>query len=262
LTHRVAHFDFTDSVVLVTGGGTGIGRAVATAFDAAGATVVVAGRRPEPLESVVSASRTGRARALPVDIGEADDVARLVEDVVTTEGRLDVVVSNAGSYFGGSVDEVTPEQWRSMVSANVDGFFNLARSSFPHLVASVGNLVAVSSVSGLRGDWGQAPYNATKGAVTMFVQALALDWGRSGVRVNGIAPSLTDTPTTHDFVADAVVAPQFEARTALGRLGTPDDMAGPVLFLASDAAAYVTGTILPVDGGTSASSGQAHLAAD
>ena len=260
MSEAAVHFDFTDRVVLVTGGGTGIGRAVARAFDAAGARVVVAGRRREPLDEVVSESRTGRSTAHSVDLGVADDVDRLLDEVISTEGRLDVVVSNAGLYVGGSVDEVTRDQWRDMVSTNIEGLFNLTRSCFPHLAACRGSLVAVSSVSGLRGDWSQAPYNATKGAVSQMVRSLALDWGPAGVRVNAIAPSLTDTAATHDLVVDDVLAPQFAARTGLGRLGTPEDMAGPVLFLASEAAAYVTGVILPVDGGTSASSGQAHVA--
>ena len=168
-------------------------------------------------------------------------------------------MSNAGKYIGGTVHEITDADWRTMISTNVDGLFHLARVAYPELVRSRGSLVAVSSVSGVRGDWGQAPYNASKGAVTLLVQSLALDWGRSGVRVNAIAPSLTDTDATHDLVMDRAMASQFEARTALGRLATPEDMAAAVLFLASDAAEYITGAVLPVDGGTSASSGQAYL---
>lgn len=120
-------------------------------------------------------------------------------------------------------------------------------------------MVAVSSVSGLAGDWGQAGYNATKAAVSNFVRSLALDWGSRGVRLNAVAPALTVTPTTSALAESPEVTRLFANRTALGRIGQPDDIAPAVLFLASDAAAYITGVILPVDGGTTASSGQAHI---
>lgn len=253
-------FDFSGSVVLVTGGGAGIGRSIALAFDAAGATVVVTGRGTDSLDSVVAEADSSRMFAHQADVSSSSSVQGLIDGVLRDHGQIDVVVSNAGKYIGGSVHDVTDDDWQTMLSTNVNGLFNLARACYEPLVQAQGNLVAVSSVSGLAGDWGQAPYNATKGAVSQLVKSLALDWGEAGVRVNAIAPSLTDTGATHGLVVDELLAPQFEARTALGRLGTPDDMAGPVMFLASPAAAYVTGTILPVDGGTMASSGQAHVA--
>lgn len=259
MSARNATFEFQGSVVLVTGGGSGIGRAVARAFDEAGATVVITGRRSQPLQDVVDASASGRVHALEADVGRLEEVHRLVAEVVATYGKIDVVVSNAGKYVGGSIHEIEESDWRAMLGSNVEGLFNLAKVTFPELERTQGSLVAVSSVSGLRGDWGQAPYNATKGAVSQLVRCLALDWGASGVRVNAIAPSLTDTEATHDLVMDREMATQFAARTALGRLAEPEDMAPAVLFLASRAAAYITGVILPVDGGTSASSGQAHV---
>lgn len=254
-----ATFDFQGSVVLVTGAGSGIGRAVARAFDDAGATVVLTGRRLEPLQDEASASCSGRVHAVRADVSRLEEVQRLVSEIVADHGRLDVVVSNAGKYVGGTIDQVAQSEWRAMLETNVEGLFNVAKASFAELARTQGSLVAVSSVSGLRGDWGQVAYNATKGAVTQLVLSLALDWGAAGVRVNAIAPSLTDTPATHDFVADRAMAEQFEARTALGRLAEPEDMAPAVLFLASREASYITGAVVPVDGGTSASSGQAHL---
>lgn len=252
-------FDFSGSVVLVTGGGAGIGRSIALAFDQAGATVVVTGRGLDALNSVIAEAGSGRMHAHQADMSSMSSVQDLIDEVLRVHGQIDVVVSNAGKYIGGSVNDVSDDEWQTMLSTNVNGLFNLARACYEPLVQSQGNLVAVSSVSGLAGDWGQAPYNATKGAVSQLVKSLALDWGEVGVRVNAIAPSLTDTDATHDLVVDELLGPQFAARTALGRLGTPEDMAGPVMFLASPAAAYVTGTVLPVDGGTMASSGQAHV---
>jgi meso-butanediol dehydrogenase/(S,S)-butanediol dehydrogenase/diacetyl reductase len=122
-----------------------------------------------------------------------------------------------------------------------------------------GSLVAVSSVSGLAGDWNQAGYNATKGALSNFVRSLALDWGTRGVRLNAVAPSLTATDPVRLLTENEALLAKAIDRTALGRIAQPSDIAPAVLFLASGAARYITGVILPVDGGTSAATGQAHL---
>jgi meso-butanediol dehydrogenase / (S,S)-butanediol dehydrogenase / diacetyl reductase len=253
-----ANFDFSESVVLITGGGTGIGRAIADAFVDAGASVVVTGRRREPLDAFVTAN-PGRAVAAPADMSVGTEVERVVSETVERFSRLDVVVSNAAAYVPGELTDLSDEDWVSMRSVNIDGFFHLAKAALPHLERSAGTLVAVSSVSGLAGDWGQAGYNATKGAVSNFVRSLALDWGTRGVRINAVAPALTDTAPVRAVTVNRELLAQFENRVALGRIAQPTDIAPAVLFLASDAAAYVTGVVLPVDGGTSASTGQPHL---
>lgn len=246
-----------DKVVLVTGGGSGIGRAIARAFLANGARVVVTGRRLEPLEETVAGHDEGVA--ISADLADLDDTRRLVDEVVERFGSLDVVVSNAAGFSNGELTELSAEDWTSMRSANVDGFLHLAQAALPRLEASGGNLVAVSSVSGMRGDWGQAAYNATKHAVNGFVRSLALDYGGRGVRVNAVAPAFTVTEMTAPMAEDDAVVEAFENRVALGRVAAPEDVAPAVVFLASDDAAYITGAILPVDGGTSASTGQPHL---
>lgn len=254
-----ASYDFTDSVVLVTGGGTGIGRAITDAFADAGATVVITGRRRERLEEALAGRPAERAVAMTADVSDAGQVAGLVAAVVERFGRLDVVVSNAAGYESGPLTELADEAWAALRATNVDGFFHLAKNTLPHLAASGGSLVAVSSVSGDRGDWGQAAYNATKAAITNFVRSLALDWGPQGVRVNAVAPAFTLTELTEGMGRDEESLAPFVDRIALGRPGVPEDVAPAVLFLASDAARYVTGAVLPVDGGTSASTGQPRL---
>jgi meso-butanediol dehydrogenase/(S,S)-butanediol dehydrogenase/diacetyl reductase len=252
-------FDFTGSVVLVTGGGSGIGLAITRAFTGAGATVAVTGRRRERLEQALDGVPADRAAALPADVSDPAQVRQLVADVVDRFGRLDVVVSNAAAYESGELTDLADDAWERLRATNVDAFFHLAKAALPHLAESRGNLVAVSSVSGLRGDWGQAAYNASKAAVTVFVQSLALDWGGRGVRLNAVAPAFTFTEINQDAPRDeASLAPHVN-RVPLGRIGEPEDIAPAVLFLASEGARYVTGAVLTVDGGTSASTGQAHV---
>ncbi|MGY1651902.1 SDR family NAD(P)-dependent oxidoreductase [Geodermatophilus sp. SYSU D01119] len=252
-------FDFSGSVVLVTGGGTGIGLAITRAFLDAGATVAVTGRRREKLEAALESVPEDRAVALPADVSDPAQVRQLVADVVDRFGRIDVVVSNAAAYESGEITDLADDAWEHLRATNVDAFFHLAKAALPVLAESGGNLVAVSSVSGLRGDWGQAAYNASKAAVTVFVQSLALDWGGRGVRLNAVAPAFTFTEINAGVPRDeASLAPHVN-RVPLGRIGEPEDIAPAVLFLASGDARYVTGAVLAVDGGTSASTGQAHV---
>jgi len=256
---RRARFDFTDSVVLVTGGGTGIGLSVAQAFLDSGAVVTVYGRRAAPLEKAIAGAEPGRALSVPGDIGDRHAVDSLVDRVVARFGRIDIVVSNAAIFVSGQLTDLDQPTWEEMRQANVDGFYYLAQATLPHLEESEGTLIAISSVSGERGDWSQAGYNATKAAVSNFVRSLALDYGPRGVRVNAVAPAFTVTDMTRAVAENPTARRVFENRVAFGRLARPDDIAGSVLFLASDAAQYVTGVVLPVDGGTSASTGQGHV---
>ena len=251
-------YDLDGKRVLVTGGGSGIGAAIARAFAGNGARVAVCGRRPEPLQGFVDSLEDGRGLAVTGDIGAVADAQRIVATVVSAFGGLDVVVSNAAGYAGGPLADLSIYDWEQLRTTNVDGFLHLAQASLPHLVESRGSLVAVGSVSGMRGDWGQAAYNASKHAVHGFVRSLALDYGDRGVRINAVAPSLTLTEMTGGMADDEAAMAKANDRIALGRPAQPDDIAPAVLFLASADAAYITGAVLPVDGGTSASTGQAH----
>ncbi len=197
--------------------------------------------------------------AVTTDVADATQVWRLVDATVQKFGQLDVVVSNAAGYAAGDITELDEQRWHALFATNVDGLYYLATAALPHLVSSGGNLIAVSSVSGLAGDWGQAAYNATKHAVNGLIRSLALDYGGRGVRVNAVAPAFTLTDMTAGMGTSSEDLAPFVNRIALGRPGLAQDVVGPVLFLASHDASYITGTVLTVDGGTSASTGQPHL---
>jgi meso-butanediol dehydrogenase/(S,S)-butanediol dehydrogenase/diacetyl reductase len=254
-TNRYA---FDDKVALVTGGGSGIGQAVARAFLDNGAKVAVVGRRKEKLDATL-AEAGDRGLAVQADVADPVQATRIVDDVVAHFGRLDVFVNNAATYVNKPFLDLTTDDWAALQRTNVDAFFHLAQKALPELEKTGGNVVAIGSVSGLRGDWGQSGYNATKALVMNLVQCLALDFGPKGVRLNAVAPSFTFTETTAPMSDDAAVLDAFANRIALGRPGEPEDIAPAVLFLASDDARYVTGAFLAVDGGTTASTGQPHL---
>lgn len=252
-------YPFQDQVVIVTGGSHGIGRAIAQAFLDNGAAVAVTGRHREPLEETIAGYPVERALTVVNDISEPAAGNELVAAVKEKFGRIDVVVSNAGVVETGDLAEMDLDKWHQMRAINVDGLVYLARAVLPELVETGGNLVAVSSVSGLGGDWGQSGYAATKHAVTGFVRSLALDYGEKGVRVNAVAPAFTHTRLNEGAADTPEDATPYINRVALGRLGESEDIAPAVLFLASRDAAYITGHVLNVDGGTNASNGQAHV---
>lgn len=252
-------YELSGKTVLITGAGSGMGRAIARGFLDNGARVVVAGRRAEPLAQTIAGFGPDRALALTADVADRASVAKLVADTVEAFGGLDVVVSDAGIYQSGDLTEVSEQRWRELFAVNVDGLYHLVTAAAPHLVASGGNLVAVSSVSGDFGDWGQAAYNSTKHAINGLIRSLALDYGLRGVRFNAVAPAFTMTDMTAGVWEGGRDLSAFTNRIALGRPGRPEDVVGAVLFLASPDAGYITGSILTVDGGTSASSGQPHV---
>jgi meso-butanediol dehydrogenase/(S,S)-butanediol dehydrogenase/diacetyl reductase len=253
-----ATYRLADSVVLVTGGGTGIGRAIARAFLEQGARVAVVGRTLTALEEATAGFPLELFQLHVADLAIGGEATAAVEDTVARFGRLDIVVANAGTSEPTGI-EFDPEVWKRLRSINLDSVVELAAASSPHLIRTKGNLLAISSIAGLRGEWGMSGYAATKGAVNALVQSLALDLGALGVRVNGLAPGFTASRLTEGRLADVEFRASLVNRIALGRPGEPEDIARVALFICSPDAAYITGAVIPVDGGVSASNGAPHI---
>src|SRR4051812_25210426 len=251
---------FEGKVVVVTGSGSGIGAATARRFAEEGACIALNGRTREKLDRVAADLSPDHTLVHAGDVSDQVSAEALVAAAVERFGRLDVLVNNAGVVPTGPFLEAPVDDWRRVMAIDVDGVFFCTRAALPHLLRTKGNIVNVSSVSGLGGDWNMSFYNAAKGAVTNLTRSLALELGEKGVRVNAVNPGLTFTDLTQDRKDDAGLMQKFADRIPLGRAAEADEVADVIAFLASHDARYVTGVNLPVDGGLMASSGQPRQA--
>ncbi len=251
--------DFTGKVVIVTGAGAGIGAATSRRFARDGACVVLCGRGKDKLDQVAASIDSEMLLVQPVDVSSMADMEQLAQAATGRFGRIDVLVNNAGFGVAGGFLDQAVEDWQKVMRINVDGVFFASRSILPHLIRTRGNIVNVSSVSGLGGDWGMSALNASKGAVTNLTRSLALEFGSRGVRVNAVNPSLTLTEATSALREDQALMAKFIERIPLGRGAEPEEVADVIAFLASEDARFVTGVNLPVDGGVHASNGHPRL---
>jgi 3-oxoacyl-[acyl-carrier protein] reductase len=236
-------------VALVTGASRGIGRAIALGLAERGATVVAAARGDNAAPTVAEiASRGGRAETAALDVTDDGAVTALVADIVARHGRIDVLVNNAGITRDQLMLRMKREDWDAVLTTNLTAAYTCSQAVLKPMVKQrAGRIVNLTSVVGQSGNAGQANYAASKAGLIGFTKALALEVASRNITVNAVAPGLVDTDMTRAISKDA--HEEWAARIPLKRLGTPEDVAAAVLFLASDEAAYITGHVLAVNGG-------------
>lgn len=244
---------------VITGGGTGIGQAIALAFAREGAQVVVAGRRKEKLDETLHLLQQAgcSALALECDVTKATDPQRVVKSAEDAFGKVNVLVNNAGALSVSTVENITEEDWDRVMATNVKGPFLMSRAALPAMRrAGGGSIINVGSVLGIVAIRDRAAYCASKGGVSMLTKAMALDHAQDNIRVNCVCPSIVESDMTRNLFAETEVGQQArESRLAsipLGRFGKPADIAGLTVFLASEESSWMTGTVIPVDGGVTA----------
>jgi NAD(P)-dependent dehydrogenase (short-subunit alcohol dehydrogenase family) len=255
-TNVLETFRLDGKVALVTGSARGLGRTMATALAEAGADVALTSRSLGPCAEAASAIATAtgrRAQAFVVEVTAPPDVDRLVSEVEAGLGPIDILVNNAGVNIRGSVDQLSEADWDAVVDTNLKGPFLCARAIGPRMVRrGWGRVINLGSILGFVALPGRAPYASSKAGVVNLTRVLALEWAGSGVTANAICPGPFATEMNRQLVDDPVKYQEFVRQIPMGRWGELDELAGAVVFLASNAASYVTGSALFVDGGWTA----------
>jgi meso-butanediol dehydrogenase/(S,S)-butanediol dehydrogenase/diacetyl reductase len=247
---------------VVTGGGTGIGAAMATLFAAEGAHVVICGRRTQPLEETARgiSSAGGKATVRVCDVTDEAAVDGLLREVTQQDGRLDILVNNAFSMSAAPIADMTTSAWRASFTVALDSVFYATRTALPLMAAAGGGVVLnISSTAGHAGAYALAGYGSAKAALEQFTRVAAVEGAPLGVRVNALAPGCIATPGTLEAFATAPARRAMQRLIPLGRFGEPDEIAKAALFLVSDDSSFVTGTCLVADGGQRASLGAPAL---
>jgi NAD(P)-dependent dehydrogenase (short-subunit alcohol dehydrogenase family) len=251
-------FGLAGKVALVTGGSRGLGLEMAEGLAEAGASLMLLARRPQWLEPAVAAMRARgfECEAQICDAASADGVEDAVRATLARFGRIDILVNNAGVSWGAPAEEMPLEKWRKVIDVNLTGAFLFARATGRHMIehGQGGAILNIASVAGLRGSLpgalDYAGYVASKGGLIALTRELAAKWGRHGIRVNAIAPGFFPTRLTEKVLGR--LQPDLEPRIPLGRIGRTGELKGVAVFLASPAAAYITGQTIAVDGGLTA----------
>ena len=237
--------NFEGKVVLVTGGTRGIGRAIAEAFKSAGATVYITGTSEERTKQVAEELNV---KGLKMDVTNKEEVKKGVEEILKAEGKIDILINNAGITKDALFIRMKDEDWDAVINTNLNGVYNVTKAVVPAMVKQKsGNIINISSVVGFTGNVGQVNYSATKSALLGFTKSLAKELGGRNIRVNCIAPGYITTDMTKKIPEK--IKKELLKSIPLRREGSPEEIANVCLFLASDMASYITGTVIHVNGG-------------
>jgi 3-oxoacyl-[acyl-carrier protein] reductase len=244
---------FKEKVVLITGSSQGIGKAIALKFASLGATIAlndIISQEDNLKSTKTEIEQLGsKAEYFFADVSKMEEVEKMMQEIQNKLGGLDVLVNNAGITKDRTLAKMTTEEWQKVIDINLTGVFNCSKSALPLIVPKQGNIISISSIVGQRGNFGQANYAASKAGIIGFSKSLAKEVGKLNVRVNAIAPGFIETK-----MAEAIPEQMKSAvkqLTALGRFGTPEEIAKVVAFLASSEAGFITGAVINVDGGLS-----------
>ena len=249
-------FDLSGRVAIVTGGNGGIGMGMAQGLAQAGASVMIAGRdRDKSRRAVQQLEQSGaRSSSIELDVLSKDSIERMFDATVERFGRVDILVTNAGTNIRKPPQDYTLEEWTEVLDTNLRGTFLCAQAAYPHLVrAGGGKIITIGSMTSIFGASFAAPYSASKGGTVQLTKALATAWAKDNIQVNAVLPGWIDTDLTRRARREVDGLEQrVQARTPQGRWGTPADLAGVGVFLSSSASDFITGVAIAVDGGYSA----------
>ena len=241
-----------NKTAVITGGGSGIGLATARVFSQEGARIVLFGRRKEKLEKAVD-DLNDSAIFVQGDMTNNGDLDKLINETLNHFKGIDILVNNAGLFNGAPLHEISDLEWDKMMNINIRSVFQLTKRVLPAMLSKKkGSIIHISSILGLIAVPQVAAYNVSKGALNQFSRSIAVEYGPSGIRSNSICPGLIETDMTADLMKDVELMKEWSKEYPIGRFGKPEDVANACLYLASDESSFVTGTLLPVDGGFTA----------
>ena len=242
---------FEEKTVLITGASGGMGKAMAKKFSENKANVALndINTQEEKLKELVKdiEDNQGVAEYFLADVSNFKEVEKMIEDIKQKFGKIDILINNAGITKDRTLAKMTQEEWQRVIDVNLTGVFNCTKAALPLIIQNQGKIINISSLVGLRGNFGQVNYAAAKAGIIGFTKSLSKELGRFGVTVNAIAPGFIETPLTENLSEELKV--MVKKLTSLGRFGKPEEVAEAVLFLSSDKSNFITGTVLNVDGG-------------